>query len=330
MILDYVKTLLPINIKVSPSGWHTLNCPVCIHNGQSRPDTRKRGGFNFPNSDSVVYHCFNCGFKTSWLPGRKITSKFRILLTSLGATDNDIKKLVLASMQIQSTSERVTFDSLAIPGQWKEEALPINSKPLLKCTITDAFTKALKYLEKRSLMDAGNWYYTDTKAFNLDERVILPFEYNNKIVGYTARLTKRPKSNSIPKYITKSPQSFIFNYDKQYNVKYTIVCEGPFDALMVNGVAVCGNHCNTRQVDLLNHLPTKKIVVPDKDGKDSNLMDVAIKNKWHISLPEWPDEVKDICDAVAYYGRLEALLTILYAKEYNKIKIKIKKRKWLK
>ena len=82
---------------------------------------------------------------------------------------------------------------------------------------------------------------------------------------------------------------------------------------MVNGVAVCGNHCNTRQIDLLNHLPTKKIVVPDKDGKDSNLMDVAIKNKWHISLPEWPNEVKDICDAVAYYGRLEALLTILYA-----------------
>lgn len=329
MILDYVKTLLPINIKVSPSGWHTLNCPVCIHNGQSRPDTRKRGGFNFPNSDSVVYHCFNCGFKTSWLPGRKITSKFRILLTSLGATDNDIKKLVLASMQIQSTSERVTFDSLAIPGQWKEEALPINSKPLLKCTITDAFTKALKYLEKRSLIDAGNWYYTDTKAFNLDERVILPFEYNNKIVGYTARLTKRPKSNSIPKYITKSPQSFLFNYDKQTNVKYTIVCEGPFDALMVNGVAVCGNHCNSRQIDLLNHLPTKKIVVPDKDGKDSNLMDVAIENKWHISLPEWPNEVKDICDAVAYYGRLEALLTILYAKEYNKIKIKIKQKKWL-
>ena len=329
MILDYVKTLLPINIKVSPSGWHTLNCPVCIHNGQSRPDTRKRGGFNFPNSDSVVYHCFNCGFKTSWLPGRKITSKFRILLTSLGATDNDIKKLVLASMQIQSTSERVTFDSLAIPGQWKEEALLINSKPLLKCTITDAFTKALKYLEKRSLMDAGNWYYTDAEAFNLDERVILPFEYHNKIVRYTARLTKRPKSNSIPKYITKSPQSFLFNYDKQTNVKYTIVCEGPFDALMVNGVAVCGNHCNSRQIDLLNHLPTKKIVVPDKDGKDSNLMDVAIENKWHISLPEWPNEVKDICDAVAYYGRLEALLTILYAKEYNKIKIKIKQKKWL-
>ena len=93
MILDYVKTLLPINTKVSPSGWHTMNCPVCTFNGQSRPDTRKRGGFNF-NNDAVAYHCFNCGFKTSWLPGRKITSKFRVLLTNLGATDNDIKKLI--------------------------------------------------------------------------------------------------------------------------------------------------------------------------------------------------------------------------------------------
>ena len=253
MILDYVKTLLPINAKVSPSGWHTLNCPMCVHNGQPRPDSRRRGGFNFPNSDSVVFHCFNCGFKTSWLPGRKITSKFRMLLTNLGATDTDIKKLIFASMQIQPDSKQVTFDSLAIPGQWKEEKLPINSKPLLECTVTDEFTKALKYLEKRSLLEAGNWHYTDEKVFNFYERIILPFEYNNKIVGYTARLTKRPKSNSIPKYITKSPQSFIFNYDKQYNVKYTIVCEGPFDALMVNGVAVCGNHCNTRQIDLLNH-----------------------------------------------------------------------------
>ena len=63
MILDYVKTLLPINAKVSPSGWHTLNCPMCVHNGQPRPDSRRRGGFNFPNSDSVVFHCFNCGAK---------------------------------------------------------------------------------------------------------------------------------------------------------------------------------------------------------------------------------------------------------------------------
>ncbi len=329
MILDYVKTLLPINTKVSPSGWHTMNCPVCTFNGQTRPDTRKRGGFNF-NNDAVAYHCFNCGFKTSWLPGRKITSKFRVLLTNLGATDNDIKKLIFASMQIEPDKAQVTFDSLAIPGQWKEEKLPINAKPILDCEVTDEFTKALKYLEKRSLLDAGKWYYTSEKVYNFNERIILPFEYNNKIVGYTARLCKRPKSRSIPKYITKSPQSFIFNYDQQTNVKYTIVCEGPFDALMVNGVAVCGNHCNNRQVDLLNHLPTTKIVVPDKDGKESNLMDIAVENNWHISLPEWPEGIKDICDAVAHYGRLETLITILYAKEYNKIKIKLKQKKWLK
>ena len=211
MILDYVKTLLPINTKVSPSGWHTMNCPVCTFNGQSRPDTRKRGGFNF-NNDSVAYHCFNCGFKTSWLPGRKITSKFRVLLTNLGATDNDIKKLIFASMQIEPDKTQVTFDSLAIPGQWKEEKLPINAKPVLDCSVTDEFTKALKYLEKRSLLEAGNWHYTSEKVYNFNERIILPFEYNNKIVGYTARLCKRPKSRSIPKYITKSPQSFLFNY----------------------------------------------------------------------------------------------------------------------
>ena len=106
--------------------------------------------------------------------------------------------------------------------------------------------------------------------------------------------------------------------------------DGESQLILRNGVAVCGNHCNNRQVDLLNHLPTTKIVVPDKDGKESNLMDIAVENNWHISLPEWPEGIKDICDAVAHYGRLETLITILYAREYNKIKIKLKQKKWLK
>ena len=54
-----IITHMPGKRKKTPSGWTTINCPMCTTNGQSRPDTRSRGGFRF--IDGMVYHCFNCG-----------------------------------------------------------------------------------------------------------------------------------------------------------------------------------------------------------------------------------------------------------------------------
>ena len=45
---------MPGKRKKTPSGWTTINCPMCTTNGQSRPDTRSRGGFRFV--DGMVYH----------------------------------------------------------------------------------------------------------------------------------------------------------------------------------------------------------------------------------------------------------------------------------
>jgi hypothetical protein len=47
-------------------------------------------------------------------------------------------------------------------------------------------------------------------------------------------------------------------------------------------------------------------------------------------MPEWPDGVKDINDAVIYMGRLGTLLTILEAKETSKIKIELRKKQLVK
>ena len=42
-----IITHMPGKRKKTPSGWTTINCPMCTTNGQSRPDTRSRGGFRF-------------------------------------------------------------------------------------------------------------------------------------------------------------------------------------------------------------------------------------------------------------------------------------------
>ena len=66
----------------TPSGWSTTNCPMCLKNGQSRPDTRKRGGFKISDS-TISYHCFNCGYKSSYKQGKVLTTKFVDLLHAL-------------------------------------------------------------------------------------------------------------------------------------------------------------------------------------------------------------------------------------------------------
>ena len=56
------------------------------------------------------------------------------------------------------------------------------------------------------------------------------------------------------------------------------------------------------------------------------LVDRAVELGWAVSIPEWPDGIKDVNDAVICMGRLATLLTIMQAKETSRIKIELKKR----
>jgi hypothetical protein len=47
-------------------------------------------------------------------------------------------------------------------------------------------------------------------------------------------------------------------------------------------------------------------------------------------MPDWPDGVKDVNDAVKGLGRLAVLYMILQAKESNKLKIQLRAKKWFK
>jgi hypothetical protein len=47
-------------------------------------------------------------------------------------------------------------------------------------------------------------------------------------------------------------------------------------------------------------------------------------------MPDWPEGVKDVNDAVIQFGKLGTLLTILEARETSKIKIEMRKKWFLK
>jgi len=47
-------------------------------------------------------------------------------------------------------------------------------------------------------------------------------------------------------------------------------------------------------------------------------------------MPDWPDDVKDVNDAIIKLGRLATLYKITQAKEANPLKIQLKAKKWFK
>jgi hypothetical protein len=71
-------------------------------------------------------------------------------------------------------------------------------------------------------------------------------------------------------------------------------------------------------------------VVPDQDPAGMELVDRAVELGWPVSMPAWPDSVKDVNDAVKLYGRLGTLLTIIDARETSRIKIELRKKQLVK
>ena len=104
---------------------------------------------------------------------------------------------------------------------------------------------------------------------------------------------------------------------------YTVVVEGPFDAIAVEGVALLGSEIKDQQSMLINSLNTKVIVVPDRDDAGKNMVKQAIDLKWGVSMPDWSRDVKDVNEAVQQYGKIYTLHSIIASAEFNELKIKL-------
>ena len=182
----------------------------------------------------------------------------------------------------------------------------------------------LEYMAKRNLnLDDTNYYWSSDLAFR--ERFVIPFYYEKRIVGYTARTV----SNNRVKYLTDSQPGFVFNLDEQNtNKSFCIVCEGPIDAIHIDGCALLGSEINDQQAMLLNKLDKDIFVVPDRDNPGKKLVEQAIERGWGVSMPDWDKQINDIGDAVTKYGRLYTLYSISNSAENSPLKIRLRAKKW--
>lgn len=321
LIIDTVTAYLPPKRKHTPSGWTSFNAVCCHHNGTS-VDSRQRGGINI-NTDSISYHCFNCGFKASWQPGRPLSIKFKKLLQWLNVPDDIITKCTFDALRLKD--EIVPEHSLELIPKFFDRALPLGSKSIKEWINDppDTLLPVLEYLYDRGFtIDDYNWYWTDESGFN--DRLIVPFYYQNRVVGYTARVCRDRKT---AKYISEQQPGYVFNLDNQtYDRKFVIVTEGPLDAIMIDGVAVMSNEISPQQRYLISRLQREVIVVPDRDPAGQKLIEQAITYRWTVSFPDWDEEIKDINDAVIKYGKIYTLWSILKNRESNALKIKLRNK----
>jgi hypothetical protein len=322
IVSDIISAYLPGKRKTTPSGWTSFNAPCCHHNG-STADTRGRGGL-ISEGDTVSYHCFNCGYKASWQPGRGVSKKLRQLLVWLGTPDDAINKLTLDVMRINEGVE-VKQRKIEIP-TFETVPLPADAIKLTDITEFNKFSLAiLEYMSARNLnLDDTDYYWSPSLGYR--DRLIIPFFFEGRIVGWTARTILADKQ---PKYLTESQPGYVYGLDEQgYNKVFAIVCEGPVDAIHVDGCALTGSEIGDQQAILINRLAKDVIVVPDRDKAGSKLIEAAIERGWGVSLPEWNADIKDIGDAVSKYGRLYTLYSIASAAESSPLKIRLRAKKW--
>jgi hypothetical protein len=314
-----ILQIIPGKKKTTQSGWHSFNAVCCQYRGH-KTDRRGRGGIKF-DGENWSYHCFNCGFKCTFTLGRTINRNSRQFLSYCGMDKDDIDKYSLESLQhkdlldfvkIKREKKKVKFKTMQLP----EDAELITSET--------PHIKYLEYLNKRHINVSDYPFMCTPNAEGRQaNRIIIPYTYENKIVGHTSRYL----DDRTPKFINEQQQGYVFGYDLQKpEYEVCIVTEGIFDALSINGCALTHNTINDDQAEILKSLNKKIIVVPDQDKTGLQICEKALGYGFYVSIPDWESNIKDVNDAVVKYGKLPTLLSILQSATNSKIKIEIKRK----
>jgi len=320
-----IGSYLPAKRKSSPSGWISFNAVCCHHNGQNS-DRRQRGGMKF-NELGWSYHCFNCGYTASFQMGRSIGFKARRLMEWMGVPEQEIEALTIESLRHKNI-HGILDDRLRVSNTLQGIAFEERELPPAAELITPDLPKYWEYARVRHVPEdfpLMTQIRTDGIHWTRPS-VIVPFTYDNKLVGWTSRFI----DGKQPKFISDSQPGYVFGIDQQpEDWQHVFVMEGIFDALSIGGLAVMHNTISDAQARLIRSLDRQITVIPDQDKAGLELIDRAVELGWAVSIPNWED-CKDVNDAVKKYGKLGTVLSIMQSRETSKIKIELRKKNLVK
>lgn len=310
--------------KNNSSGWISRNCPCCVNRGQN-PDKRGRGGIKIVDGENLVFNCFNCLYTASYYIGKPLYPKFLKLLEWMGLDERTISQLKLENLRLIS-------DSVSLPTNiiQKRELKSIElPQPIELLDNQSKYSKHIDFLNRRGFTP-NDFSFLISDNIIYRNRVMLPFILENTIIGYSARSIINDEKM---RYIMKMNVPFVFGLDfVKPEYEWVILSEGLFDALSVKGLAVMHNEINEDQINLINDLQKRIIVVPDLDkaglSKSNNsLINTALDNSWDVAFPEW--DCKDINEAYIEYGPLFVIKHILDMTTSNQTTIKVKHKMFM-
>lgn len=328
LIQQSIIDALPAKRKPASKGWISFDAPCCVHQGET-VDRKSRGGLLTTPEGGFSYHCFNCQYTAGWSPGYHLNFKVRNLLSWMGVAQEQIQRLVFEAMrnvdrtivQQELKKKTASFAPVELP-----DFAPIAELAAAGACELDADLKAaVEFIQQRGFaLDDYNWLWSPNKEHGLCRRVIIPYTWHGKIVGYTARSVY---TDSKIKYFNQVDSDYVFNIDAQTpDREFVIVTEGPLDAIAVDGVAVLTNDVNENKAEIIESLGKQIIVVPDRDRSGKRLLDKALEYGWAVSFPLWEPDIKDCADAHQRYGKLYTLRSILADTETSALKIKLRSK----
>ena len=328
MILD-ILSLLPGRKRLTTSGWHSFNAVCCHHRGH-RHDTKSRGGVMMENQEQWLYHCFNCGFSAKFEIGKPLSSHVKQLLSWTGnVSEDEISRYSIESLRATSSLQYLLTHQHTekIKVDWPQIVLPDDFVSLTHSSpnhITSYIIDRGISLESYPFLFSEN-YESDTR-----QKCIIPFTYENMIVGYCYRFL----DSKNPKYIHHHPTNYLFGLDLQHKSwDQVFVVEGVFDAISIDGVATLHDTISDTQIKILKQLNKSIIFVPDQDftGLKVQTMQRVLDAGFKVSLPDWSEythiKIKDANDAVKALGKFQTVVALVENATTNYAKVEITRKK---
>lgn len=339
ILQETISRHLPADSKHS-SKCITLNCPCCLSMGESRDDTRGRGGL-FLEPNETGYNCFNCGFKFKQPMNEPLSKRVKTFLSCLNVNKTDIQKILFVYKKNEQTSplshllnNNKKKKVVSIDLNFKDGTLPKDTH-LLHDIIKDidsnhpAFN-AYTYAMDRDIHNYPYLMWSGSKDKNLSEYLIIPYIYKKQLVGYQARYCGNNNwYEKNRRFINHNPNTgkFLFGLDNLFSEqKYIFINESAIDSIPYKGVGTMSHTLTNDQINILNSSRNTKILVPDFGKGGLDMVDIAVKNEWNVYFPFW-DDGKDLGDATQEYGRFFMVNEIIHNSINSPSKIKLLKKK---
>lgn len=286
-----------INLRPTSTGWYTCKCVLCH-------DYKDRGGFKF-DGGAVGYSCFNCGKTGKYEEySGEMSKSMRRILNAFGVDDSSISSVVnSAFFNKKEETGKITLGAL----QKVNTATPPVKLPLKSFKLgetdegLDLQERIVDYLVNRCI-DFDKYQFFFSLDPRMKDRVIVPFYRNGNLIYWQARSIDPNEKKRYDNAIV-SRDAVIFNFDQlqSYSPTPLLVCEGIFDAMMFNGIAVLGSKLSEAKVELLAKTNRRLVFVIDKDKNGASFADSVIRAGWDITFA--PDGAADLNKSVQRFGR---------------------------